>query len=48
MTSRRRITLALAGLIILVVVGWLVRNGLAADSARPAPAPTVSVAPRHI
>ncbi|WHT20880.1 ribonuclease domain-containing protein [Crossiella sp. CA-258035] len=35
MTSRKRITLALAGLIALVLVGWLGRDLLGGNSAAP-------------
>lgn len=43
MSSRRRITIALVGLIVLVVVGWLVRGATGADSAELSK-PAVSVA----
>ena len=36
MTSRRRITIALVGLIVLVLAGWLIRD-LAGGSGTPAP-----------
>lgn len=39
MTSRRRITIALVGLIVLVLAGWLIRD---LSSGSGAPAPTTS------
>jgi ribonuclease T1 len=35
MGSRRRITLALIGLVVLVVVGWFIRDATTEDSAPP-------------
>ena len=41
MTSRRRITFALVGLIVLVLAGWLIRD-LSSGSGSPAPTTSAS------
>lgn len=41
MTPRRRITIALVGLIVLVLAGWLIRD-LSSGSGKPAPTTSVS------
>ena len=43
MTPRRRITIALVGLIVLVLAGWLVKD-LSGGSGRPAPTTVTSTA----
>ena len=43
MTPRRRITIALVGLIVLVLAGWLIRD-LSGGSGRPAPTTATSTA----
>ncbi|MFI9380189.1 ribonuclease domain-containing protein [Kutzneria sp. NPDC052558] len=43
MTSRRRITFALVGLIVLVLAGWLIRD-LSTGSGSPAPTTSSSAA----
>ncbi len=37
MASRKRITIALVGLILLVVIGWFVREFAGAGDGQPAP-----------
>ena len=37
MTSRRRITVALVGLIVLVLAGWLIKDLTSGSSGKPAP-----------
>jgi guanyl-specific ribonuclease Sa len=44
MGSRRRITVALIGLVVLVVVGWFVRDAVT-DEPAPAPAPVSQSVP---
>lgn len=44
MFNRRRITAALIGLLVLVLGGWLVKDGLSGDSTNSAPAPASSSA----
>lgn len=44
MFNRRRITAALIGLLVLVLGGWLVKDGLSGDSTSSAPAPAGSSA----
>lgn len=44
MFNRRRITAALIGLLVLVLGGWLVKDGLSGDSTNSAPAPAGSSA----
>ncbi|MBA8825430.1 lipopolysaccharide export system protein LptC [Saccharopolyspora lacisalsi] len=46
MSSRRRITIALVGLIVLVIVGWLVRQNTGGDSGAESAAASVATA-RH-
>jgi hypothetical protein len=42
MSSRRRITVALVGLVLLAVVGWLVRGATDHHAAPPHPVPVVT------
>ncbi|OXM52048.1 ribonuclease domain-containing protein [Amycolatopsis alba] len=44
MFNRRRITAALIGLIVLVLAGWFVKDGISGDDTKSAPAPASSSA----
>ncbi len=44
MFNRRRITAALIGLIVLVLAGWFVKDGISGDDTKNAPAPASSSA----
>lgn len=46
MSSRRRITVALVGLLVLVLGGWLVKDLGSGGSGTPAPAPSSATAGR--
>jgi guanyl-specific ribonuclease Sa len=43
-TSRRRITIALVGLIVLVLAGWLVKDLSSSGSGKPGPTTSTSAA----
>lgn len=47
MSSRKRITIALVGMILLVVVGWIVRQSTGSGPARSLDAVTARAAPQQ-